>query len=76
MPIILDDSRDPQKFAIGERIRYLQEHDPAALSDALVGMGEEEALELQYDDEIMLREKQWIDLSDSSMITCLLTGRG
>lgn len=76
MPVIKDDSRDPVKFAIGEKIRYLQENDPEALQDVISGMGEEEAMELEYDDEIMLREKQWIDLSDNSTVTCLLTGRG
>lgn len=76
MPEIKDDKRDPVKFAIGEKIRHLQETDPQALQEVIAGMSEQEAVDLEYDDEIMLREKQWIDLSDDSTITCLLTGRG
>lgn len=76
MPKIHDDSRDPVKFAIGEKIRWMQDNDPDQLAEYLSLLTEEEANEILYDDEIMLREKQWVDLSAKEDLTILCAGRG
>ena len=76
MPKILDDSRDELKRDLGNKIRAMQEHDPDALADYLGQLTDEEAYEIMYDDEIMLRDKQWIRLDTKEEITLLMAGRG
>ena len=76
MPLIKDDSRCPIKFAIGEKIRWMQEHDPDKLAEYLSQLTEDEANEIMYDDEILLREKQWVRLDSPEDLTILCAGRG
>lgn len=76
MPEILEDSRCPLKFKIGEKLRWMKHNDPEGLKKALLNLTSEEANDILYDGEIMLREKQWIDLSGPEDITVLMCGRG
>jgi phage terminase large subunit-like protein len=77
MPAINNDKRCPIKFALGEKIRYLQENDPEELKKMLMALSPEEAAEIQYDDEIMLRDKQWVPLDDPlADIILICAGRG
>ena len=76
MPKILNDERDPTKFALGEKIRWLQDNDPKQLEEMIGQLSEEEAKSILYDDEIMLREKQYIRLDEEADTIILLAGRG
>ena len=76
MPKILNDERDPVKFALGEKIRWLQDNDPQQLEEMIGQLSEQEAREILYDDEIMLREKQYIRLDEEADTIILLAGRG
>lgn len=78
MPRILTDRRDPAKQALGNHLRQLQVDNPEELARLIASLSPEEAEEIQYDQEIWLRDSQWIDLSEenNASIIMYLAGRG
>jgi hypothetical protein len=76
MPKILDDSRDELKRELGNKIRWMQANDPNQLAEYLGQLSDEEAYEIMYDDEIMLRDKQWLRLDSKEELILLMAGRG
>lgn len=76
MAVIKDDSRCPVSYAIGEKLRWLQDNDPSKLKQVLQEMEPEMARNLIYNDDAMLRDKQWIDLASPYTVHVVLAGRG
>jgi phage terminase large subunit-like protein len=75
MPIIRNDERDPLKLKLGNKIRWMQENDKRGLARMLKNMSDAEAYEVLHDDEIMLREKQWLRLDWPESIILFMAGR-
>jgi len=75
MPVIRNDKRDAHKLAIGNRIRWMQDNDPEGLRKMLSSMTDKEAFEILNDDEVMLRENQWLALDDPADILLFCAGR-
>lgn len=78
MPRILSDDRDIVKLRLGQKLRQMQEESPEDLKKLLMGLSPDEAMEIQYDQEVWLRENQWIDISENNPATIILAlaGRG
>lgn len=78
MPRVLSDDRDPVKQQLGNHIRRLQQENPAELAKLLMSLSPEEAVGIQYDQEIWLRDNQWVDISENNPATIVLAlaGRG
>lgn len=76
MPIIKDDSRDPIKKQIGEKLLKLGKEDPEQLKKVLSALSPKELDEITYDPEYWARDKQWIDVSKAPATTILMCGRG
>lgn len=76
MPTIRSDERDEYKRQIGIKLKELKKNDPQELQKILSHMTDEQAEEILYDQEIWLRDNQWVDLASPSPIHLLLAGRG
>lgn len=72
----VNDDRDPLKRALGNKIREMQENDPEGLAEMISQLSDEEAYEIMYDDEVMLRDKQWINLGWEEDLILVCSGRG
>lgn len=72
--------KDPYKIAIGDKIRWMREHDKEGLAEFLQSLSEEEARELEWDWGILGRPEQIIDWEDPAneqySIFLALAGRG
>ena len=76
MPKITDDSRDPVKLELGKKLKQMKKDNPEKLQEFLLGLSDKEAEEILYDDEIWLRENQWIPLHSKKPIHFMSLGRG
>lgn len=72
----VNDDRDPLKRALGNKIRDMQENNPEGLAEMVSQLSEQEAYEIMYDDEVMLRDKQWINLGWDEDLILVCSGRG
>ena len=73
---ILDDAPDPQIRKLGERLRWLKEHDPAELKRIFTKMTPEEVEEILYNEDIWLRDSQRLRLDEKGLrFIQLLTGK-
>lgn len=72
--------KDPYKIAIGDKIRWMREHDKEGLAEFLQSLSEEEARELEWDWGILGRPEQIIDWeapeNEQYSIFLALAGRG
>ena len=72
---ILDDAPDPQIVMLGERLRWLKEHNPAELKRIFTKMEPEEVEEILYNEDVWLRPNQRIRLDEKGVrFIQLLTG--
>lgn len=76
MPTILNDERDPMKRDLGKKIMWMKKNRPQELAEFLTSLNEKEAEEIMYDQDIWLRDNQWVDLSSSTPIHFMSLGRG
>lgn len=78
MPRIITDRRDPVKAELGRKLREMQDNAPDELAKLISSLSAKEAEEIQYDQEIWLRDNQWIDISEENpaSIIIALAGRG
>lgn len=68
--------RDKEKKLFGEKLRELKRTDKNKLAEVISSLSDKEAEELLFDDEVWLRDEQWLDIDGDHQLTLVCAGRG